>query len=74
MVGPSAEGKALRKALDALRKPRASRPPLYGLMHPERCRLVLQPLTTFGEAGPEYLTIAKENVDKAALLKALTFT
>ena len=74
VVGPAAEGKALRKNLDDLRKPKKDRPPLFGLMHYERCRLVLQPLTTFGKDGPEYLTISKENVNKAALLKAMSFT
>ncbi|CAN5604396.1 hypothetical protein BH23PLA1_BH23PLA1_25100 [soil metagenome] len=74
VVGPAAEGKALRKNLEDLRKPRKARPPLFGLMHYERCRLVLQPLTTFGKDGPEYLTIAKEVVNKAALLKAMSFT
>lgn len=73
VVGPESEGKALRKNLDALRKPKKDRPPLFGLIHYERCRIVLQPLTTFGKAGPEYLTISRENVDKAALLKALSF-
>ena len=66
--------RALRKGLDDLRKPKKARPPLFGLMHYERCRLVLQPLATHGEAGPEYLTISKEIVDKAALLKAMSFT
>ncbi len=74
VVGPGIEGKALVKALDALRKPKASRPPLFGLLHYEHCRLVFQPLTTFRPDGPDYLTISKENVDRAALLKALSFT
>ncbi len=74
VVGSDVEGKALRKGLDVLRKRKKDRPPLFGLMHYERCRLVLQPLTVFGEDGPDYLTISKENVDKAALLKAMSFT
>jgi hypothetical protein len=74
VVGPDVEGKALRKALDDLRKPKADRPPLFGLLHYEKCRLVLQPLATFGDAGPAYLTISKENIDKAALLRAMKFT
>jgi hypothetical protein len=71
LVGAGTEGKSLKKALDDLRKPKANRPPLYGLMHYERCRLVLQALTTFGPSGPEYLTISAEKVDKAALLREL---
>ena len=43
-------------------------------MHYERCRLVFQPLDAFGKAGPDYLTISKEGVNKAALLKAMSFT
>jgi hypothetical protein len=74
VVGPAAEGKALAKALDGLKKLKKARPPLFGLMHYERCRLVLQPLTTFGESGPDYLTISNESINKAALLKAMSFT
>ena len=74
VVGAAAEGKALKKGLDELRKAKKNRPPLFGLMHYERCRLVLQPLATFDKAGPDYLTISKENVNKAALLKAMSFT
>ena len=43
-------------------------------MHYERCRLAFQPLTAFGKDGPDYLTISKDVVNKAALLKALKFT
>jgi hypothetical protein len=73
VVGPDPEGKALRKGLDDLRKKKKDRPPLFGLLHYERCRLVLQPLTAFN-GGPDYLTISNEVVNKAALLKAMSFT
>jgi hypothetical protein len=73
LVGPKAECKTLRENLDDLRKLKKNRPPLYGLMHYERCRLVFQPLTAF-RPEPEYLMISKENVNKAALLKALKLT
>jgi hypothetical protein len=73
LVGPEAESKTLRAGLDDLRKRKKLRPPLYGLLHYERCRLAFQPLTTF-QPEPDYLTISKENVNKAALLKALSFT
>jgi len=72
IVGSEVEGKALRKSLDELRKLKKNRPPLYGLMHYERCRLAFQPLTAF-RPEPDYLTISKENVNKAALLKAMSF-
>jgi hypothetical protein len=74
VVGPTAEGKALKKGMDDLRKLKKNRPPLFGLMHYERCRLILQPLATFTADGPDYITISKENVNKAALLKAMSFT
>ena len=64
----------LKKEMDGLRKLKKGRPPLFGLMHYERCRLVLQPLSSFGGDGPDYLTISKDNVNKAALLKAMSFT
>jgi hypothetical protein len=73
IVGSEAEGTSLRKNLDELRKLKKHRPPLYGLMHYERCRLTFQPLSAF-RPEPDYLTISKENVNKAALLKAMSFT
>jgi hypothetical protein len=73
LVSSGTEGKTLRENLDDLRKLKKKRPPLYGLMHYERCRLAFQPLTAF-RPEPDYLTISKENVNKAALLKALSFT
>jgi hypothetical protein len=73
VVGAGVEGKALKKGLDDLRKLKKARPPLFGLMHYERCRLVLQPLATFPASGPDYVTISKESVNKATLLKALNF-
>jgi hypothetical protein len=59
--------------MNDLRKLKKKPPPLFGLLHYEKCRLVFQPLTTFA-GGPDYLTISKENVNKAALLKAMKFT
>lgn len=70
VVSDGLEGKALTKKLEALRK-KKRRPPLFGVMHYERCRLMLHPMTTFGDDGPEYLTISDESIDRAALLKAL---
>ena len=67
------EGEALKSKLNALRKLKKNRPPLYGLMHYESCRLVFQPLSTFGPSGPDYLPISQKNIDKAALLKAMSF-
>jgi hypothetical protein len=70
VVGPAVEGKALRKSLDDLRNIEKKRPALYGLMHYERCRLVLQTLTSFGP-NPEYLTISPDKVDKGALIREM---
>jgi hypothetical protein len=73
VVGAGAEGKALKQCMNDLRKLKKNRPPLFGLMHYEKCRLVFQPLSTFAD-GPDYITVSKENVNKAALLKAMKFT
>lgn len=73
IVGAAPEGKALKAALEDVRKAKVPNPPLFGVMHYERCRLLFQPLTTF-TGGPDYITISKENVNKAALLKAMNFT
>jgi hypothetical protein len=73
IVSQGIEGKALRTKLEEQRK-KKRRPPLFALMHYEKCRLVLQPLTLFGKNGPEYLTISDEKLERAALLKALKFT
>jgi hypothetical protein len=73
LVVGEVEGKALTKKLEELRKLKKKRPPLYGLLHYERCRLIFQPLAIF-DPDPDYLTISSENVNKAALLKALKLT
>jgi hypothetical protein len=43
-------------------------------MHYERCRLMFQPLSVFGEQGPEHLMVSAKNVDRKALLAALKLT
>jgi hypothetical protein len=72
VVAQGPEGKVLLTALQALRK-KKTRPPLFGLLHYEMCRLVLQPLATLGKNGPEQLMLSEEKIDRAALLKALKF-
>ena len=71
-TGP--DGIALGERLRGYTKPRAKRPPLYGVMHVEMGRLMLQPLTTVGDKGPEHLMISDENIDLASLMKTLDFT
>jgi len=72
-IGAEAEGKSSKKHLEELRKLKKDRPPLFGLMHYERCRLIFQPLSVF-RPEPDYITISQENINKAALLKALALT
>jgi len=72
VVSQGAEGAALRAALTKLRK-RKQPPPLFGLLHYEMCRFVLQPLAVFGKDGPEQLMLSDESIDRAALLRALKF-
>jgi hypothetical protein len=72
-VAKGIEGKATRKALKGLTK-KKQRPPLFGVMHYEACRLLVQPLTVFTEEGPEYMTISNEAIDRKALLQTLSFT
>jgi hypothetical protein len=55
------------------KKPAAGRGPLFGLMHYERCKLVLQPLAIFGDDGPEYLTISNEKFSVSSLVGSLDF-
>lgn len=71
-TGP--DGRELTEALRAFTKPRAKRPPLFGVMHVEMGRLMLQPLTVFGPKGPTHLMISEDNIDLAALMKTLDFT
>jgi hypothetical protein len=53
--------------------PSSARGPLFGLMHYERCQLVLQPLAIFGDDGPEYLTISQDKITVASLVSSLDF-
>jgi hypothetical protein len=72
VVSKGNEGKALRKALEELRRKKQPSP-LFGLLHCEKCRLILQPLAVFGSNGPEQLMLSSEKIDRAALLKTLKF-
>jgi hypothetical protein len=70
VVNPGEEGKPLRQALEAMQQ-KGDLPPLFGLIHYERCRLVLQPLAVLGPAGPESMTLSKEKVHLKALLQSI---
>ena len=51
-----------------------TRPPLYGIAHYESCRLVFQPLSVLGKEGIEYLTVSRDKISQAELVKAMKFT
>jgi hypothetical protein len=68
----SIECKVLKTHLDELIQ-NNERPPLLGLLHYEKCRLILQPLTLFAKNGPRHLMISADKVDRKELLKALKF-
>jgi hypothetical protein len=71
VVGPGEE-KTVRKELESLQKLEKDRPPIFGLMHYERCRFVFQLLSTFSPQ-PNYVMISPGAIDKTKLLKALSF-
>jgi hypothetical protein len=50
------------------------RPAIYGLAHYESCQVILQPLSTFGKNGIEYLTVSPDKISQAELVKAMKFT
>ena len=70
VVSTGAEGKALTQALEAMAK-RKKPPPLFGLMHYESCRLIFQPLSTFGEDAMTQLMISDESINLKELLGSL---
>lgn len=73
VVSSGVEGQALLKKLIEL-KSKKVRPPIYGLLHYERCKLMFQPLATFPEGKPpQYLMLAEDKIDRAVLLRALKF-
>jgi hypothetical protein len=72
LVGSGPEDAILREALAGWKTPEAG--PLFGVMHYEMCRFMLQPLTLLTADGPEALLLSKDSFDAAALVKALKFT
>jgi hypothetical protein len=71
-TGTGPEDAPLREALASWKKPQQT--PLFGVMHYEGCRLLLQPLTLFEKDGPRALQLGSTSFDAAALVKALKFT
>jgi hypothetical protein len=72
VVPKGADGVELDETLHRLLTAKVP-PPMFGLLHYERCRLTLQPLSIFGDNGPEYMNISDKNIDPASLLKLLRF-
>ena len=70
--GPS--GTPLNATLTKIAAKKRGRPPLFGVMHYEACRLMFQPLTALEKDGPQYLTVSPDKVSQAALVKAMKFT
>lgn len=70
---PAAKAKAKAGKPAAGAQPAAERGPLFGLMHYERCQLVLQPLAIFGDDGPEYITISRDKISVSSLISSLDF-
>jgi len=66
-------GKPLHAVMTKLAQ-KKQRPPLFGVVHYEACRLVFQPLTALGKDGPEYLTVSRDKISQAELVKAMKFT
>jgi hypothetical protein len=66
------DGNCLQDAFAKLSK-KKSRPPLFGLLHYERCRLIVQPLSILNDDGPDHMMLSKEKIDRSSLLKALKF-
>ena len=65
-------GNVLRTALERLRDADA-RVALFGLLHCERCRLVVEPVSALAGDGPHFLTVDSANIDPKLLLKAFSF-
>lgn len=73
IVGAETEGKAIKQKMEEIRKSKKDVPPLYGLMHYERCRLQFQPLSIL-KPEPDYINLSEENGNAAALVKTFRFS
>ncbi|QDT48950.1 hypothetical protein Pan258_29970 [Symmachiella dynata] len=72
VVADSVEGESAKAALEA-QVEKDDPPPLYGVLHYAKARLVVQPLTLFDDGQPNYITISEKAVDRKALLSVLNF-
>jgi hypothetical protein len=71
-VSTGEDGKELRAALDAFAGKKSKPPPLFGLVHYELCRLVLQPLAVFESDGPRPLMVGGDHKFDPKTLADLT--
>lgn len=71
-IGLGAEHHVLRDTFADWRRKRKTPPPLYGILHYEMCRLMLQPLSLLTPEGPEPLNLSNKATGAAALLKSLS--
>lgn len=71
-IGLGAEHQALRDTLAAWRRKPQSPPPLYGILHYEMCRLMLQPLSLMTPEGPEPMNLSNKSTGAAALFRSLS--
>ncbi|ETR70235.1 MAG: hypothetical protein OMM_03388 [Candidatus Magnetoglobus multicellularis str. Araruama] len=72
LVSKGIEGETLLNELNKL-KQNPTNPPLYGTIHYERCRMILQPLSLFMPDGMKHLMVSNKKVDSSALLRTLNF-
>lgn len=72
LAGSGPDDKHLRETLGKWR--RWQKGPLFGIVHYEMCRFVLQPLTLFQDKEPESVHIEGGSYDAAGLVRALKFT
>jgi hypothetical protein len=71
VAGSGPEEKRLRETVGKWK--RWQKGPLFGVVHYEMCRFVLQPLTLFQEKEPESVHVEAGSYDAAGLVKALNF-
>ncbi|MBN1911519.1 MAG: hypothetical protein JW818_17385 [Pirellulales bacterium] len=73
VVSARDEAAPARQYLDRAVKQK-TRPPLFGLMHFEMCRMLVEPLAVFEASGLKQLHLSDDKVDQKALLQAIRFT
>ena len=71
-VGMDEDAARLRTSLQTWKK-KKKRPPLFGVLHFEMCRFMLQPLTVFVDDAPDSLMLSKDSFDAASLVRTLDF-